>query len=165
MLTRAFIRALKAPPIAPSALSDFRAVGPGGTSRRLRRGFGAGLRGFKRRQFSWPQPSRPSRPEHKAPRKHAPAMARTPRNPDFQLRSPVFKDRSPTIQPRNPVCKTRSPTQRHPNGSQRDPLGGPCWGLWFLQGLAEKVVGLRGLRVAPRGFGWEGQQTGPQGGE
>ena len=45
LLTRAFIRALKAPPIAPSALSDFRAVGRGGASRRLRRGFGAGLRG------------------------------------------------------------------------------------------------------------------------
>ena len=36
-LTRAFGRAVKAPPIAPSALSDFRAVGRGGASRRLRR--------------------------------------------------------------------------------------------------------------------------------
>ena len=35
LLTRAFICALKAPPIAPSALSDFRAVGRGGASRRL----------------------------------------------------------------------------------------------------------------------------------
>ena len=51
LLTRAFIRALKAPPIAPSALSDFRAVGQGGASRRHRGGFGAGLRGFKRKQF------------------------------------------------------------------------------------------------------------------
>ena len=51
LLIRAFIRALKAPPIAPSALSDFRAVGQGGASRRHRGGFGAGLRGFKRKQF------------------------------------------------------------------------------------------------------------------
>ena len=45
LLSRAFVRALKAPPIAPSALSDFRAVGRGGASRRLRRGFGAGPQG------------------------------------------------------------------------------------------------------------------------
>ncbi len=45
LLTRALVRALKAPPIAPSALSDFRAVGRGGASRRLWQGLGAGLRG------------------------------------------------------------------------------------------------------------------------
>ena len=43
LLAHAFVRALRAPPIAPSALSDFRAVGRGGASRRLRRGFGVAL--------------------------------------------------------------------------------------------------------------------------
>ena len=51
LLARVFARALKAPTIAPSALSDSRAGGRGGASRRLRRGFGAGLRGSKRKQF------------------------------------------------------------------------------------------------------------------
>ena len=160
LLIRVFIRALKAPPIAPSALSDFRAVGRGGASRRLWRGFGV-LRGSN----SAPKPRSP------APKPWNPTCGSCPSGLRG-FRAEAVEPSSETVKPSpkttEPSFEISKPNRKFPKTAQSEPKGtlweDLAWGTWFLQGLAEKVVGLRGLRVAPRGFGWEGQQTGPQGG-
>ena len=67
----------------------------------------------------------------------------------------------------NPEAQSQNP-EAQAQISQMGPKvtlwGDLSWGTWFLQGSAGKVVGLRGLRVAPRGFAREGRPGGPSGG-
>ena len=121
-LTRAFARA------------DFRAVGRGGASRRLRR--------WQRFALPWGAFGTLGGQPHKC--------GAQPQKCGAQFRKC-----------RGVARKPRTPTQKISKGSQSDPWGDLAWGTWFSQALAGQVVGVRTLRAAPRGFGPKGRRRGP----
>ena len=119
-LTRAFGRAVKAPPIAPSALSAFRAVGRGGASRHLQR--------WQRFLLPW-------------------SAFGTLGGQTCKCRAQPQKCGAQFRKCRGAAPKPRTPTPKISKGSQSDPLGDLCWGTWFSQALASQVVEVRTLSL------------------